>query len=352
MNIKKPSSFSSKISLAIGGLAIIGCTSLYAMTMSQLSQKHSQESERESLRISNSNGDSKIEWNIGGKTYVDNNGDWYILADGRKRPMTTTERRDFEKAVERAEQDMLLSEEEMRQAEIEMRNNQRELEQAAEEIEQAHRELAQSYESMQEAYQDIEQSHLDMQTDYLEGRLTKEEMSKMRNELHKAREHLKQNQEQHRKEFERARQQLEKARQEMIENRSEVKVPRFPTQSSAPVEPVAPAKPSKVTAPRPEKVAKPAFPEAAEKPAVPSAIPMATYPPEYPKHAIENKLQGFVEYQFDLDASGTPSNFRLLQSEPQGVFDDAAYAALQKWRFDARGLRNKLRYKLEFRLEP
>ncbi|WP_251359304.1 TonB family protein [Kangiella sp. TOML190] len=343
MNLKKPTSLSSKLSLAIGGLAIIGCTSLYAISMSQYSQQHSQESQHESLSVSNNDGDSTVEWNIGGKTYVDNKGDWYILEEGRKRQMTSTERRDFEKAVERAEKEMQLSEEEMRKAEAQIRNNQRQMEKAVEEIENAQHELALSYESMQAAFRDIEQSHMDMEIGYMEGRLSAEEVNKIREELQRAREQLMQNKEQHQQEFERARQQLEKAQQEMINNRSKRQPP------IAPAKPEAPEKPTAAVAPN---TTKPAVPAEINKPVAPQAIPLATYPPEYPKDAIENNVQGFVEYQFDLDANGYPSNFKLLRSEPEGVFDDAAYAALQKWRFDANGLRDSLRYKLEFRLEP
>lgn len=55
----------------------------------------------------------------------------------------------------------------------------------------------------------------------------------------------------------------------------------------------------------------------------------ATYPPE----AREAGVEGFVVVRYDVDAEGRVINARVVESTPRGVFDEAALAAVTRWRF-------------------
>ena len=55
--------------------------------------------------------------------------------------------------------------------------------------------------------------------------------------------------------------------------------------------------------------------------------------PVYPESARVQRLEGFVTLAFDVTASGNVDNVRVINSEPAGVFDNAAIAALRDWQF-------------------
>lgn len=54
-------------------------------------------------------------------------------------------------------------------------------------------------------------------------------------------------------------------------------------------------------------------------------------PPRYPAQAMRDGIQGEVQVAFDVDATGVVRNPRVLHSEPPGVFDEAALAAVRGW---------------------
>lgn len=55
--------------------------------------------------------------------------------------------------------------------------------------------------------------------------------------------------------------------------------------------------------------------------------------PVYPKTAAENNVNGWVQLQFDIDRDGTVNKVSVIESSPDGVFDDSAIQALKKWRY-------------------
>jgi len=61
---------------------------------------------------------------------------------------------------------------------------------------------------------------------------------------------------------------------------------------------------------------------------------LAVVSPIYPARASLAGVEGNVELAYAIDASGRPSDIRVLQSQPEGVFDSAAIAALAQWRFE------------------
>lgn len=86
-------------------------------------------------------------------------------------------------------------------------------------------------------------------------------------------------------------------------------------------------------------------------------IPVVRFPPEYPPRAIPRGLEGWVQIQFTVTASGTVRDPVVVAAEPQGVFEDAALKAIARWRYNPRvdggvavervGLQTVIRFELQ-----
>ena len=65
-------------------------------------------------------------------------------------------------------------------------------------------------------------------------------------------------------------------------------------------------------------------------------IPMRYITPRYPEVAEELGIEGSVEVSFTITEQGNVENIRIEESEPAGVFDDAAISAATRLRFEPR----------------
>lgn len=77
--------------------------------------------------------------------------------------------------------------------------------------------------------------------------------------------------------------------------------------------------------------------------------------PSYPAAAVRNRQNGWVEVQFTVEADGSVKAAKVTGSEPRGVFDREAVAAVQKAKFEARlekgvPVASTLRRRIEFKL--
>ena len=61
--------------------------------------------------------------------------------------------------------------------------------------------------------------------------------------------------------------------------------------------------------------------------------PIHVVSPDYPANAYANGIKGSVTVGFTIDKSGTTSRIHILRSNPPGVFDEAAEAAVRQWLF-------------------
>lgn len=128
--------------------------------------------------------------------------------------------------------------------------------------------------------------------------------------------------------------------------------PEAPPAPAAPVFSAHPAAPSPPP-PRPARPPAPPAPAAAPAPTV-DASSMRTEPPRYPGEALASRISGEVVLLIDIDATGTPTNVVVEQSEPAGVFDQASVDAALKWRFapaveDGQPVAGRLRVPVEFK---
>ncbi len=63
--------------------------------------------------------------------------------------------------------------------------------------------------------------------------------------------------------------------------------------------------------------------------------PTATYraPIQYPEVAYENGIEGYVVMHLLIGKDGSIQLARVLESEPEGVFEDSVLGYIQDWRF-------------------
>lgn len=63
------------------------------------------------------------------------------------------------------------------------------------------------------------------------------------------------------------------------------------------------------------------------------AIPIVRIAPEYPQRQAQRGIEGYVDLTFDISTTGQPINIRIVESQPEGVFDRAASRALARWKY-------------------
>lgn len=83
---------------------------------------------------------------------------------------------------------------------------------------------------------------------------------------------------------------------------------------------------------RPVAVATPAEAPATRVPSQPRLL--RDVAPRYPIHALRRGLSGWVRVSFIVRPDGSVDNPRLIASQPEGVFDQAALAVARQWRFE------------------
>lgn len=86
-------------------------------------------------------------------------------------------------------------------------------------------------------------------------------------------------------------------------------------------------------------------------------MPLVRINPVYPRRAQERGVEGWVQFEFTITPAGTVTDVKVIDSEPKGMFDDAATKAILRWKYnpkveegravERRGVRVVLRFDLE-----
>jgi periplasmic protein TonB len=63
-------------------------------------------------------------------------------------------------------------------------------------------------------------------------------------------------------------------------------------------------------------------------------IPLVRINPDYPPRALSRGLEGWVQVQFTITATGTVKDPVVVNAEPKNFFDDAALKAIARWRYN------------------
>lgn len=70
-------------------------------------------------------------------------------------------------------------------------------------------------------------------------------------------------------------------------------------------------------------------------------VELAQAKPSYPMRAKSRNIEGWVKIEFTVTASGAVTNAHVVGASPAGIFDDAALAAIQRFRFKAKMVNGK-----------
>jgi protein TonB len=86
-------------------------------------------------------------------------------------------------------------------------------------------------------------------------------------------------------------------------------------------------------------------------------IPLVRINPDYPPRALSRGLEGWVQVQFTITATGTVKDPVVVNAEPRNIFDDAALKAIARWRYNPKvesgtavervGVQTIIRFQLE-----
>lgn len=62
-------------------------------------------------------------------------------------------------------------------------------------------------------------------------------------------------------------------------------------------------------------------------------IPLVRIQPQYPRSALRDGIEGWVEFEITINPDGTVRDARVLKAQPRGAFEAAASQAIYKWKF-------------------
>lgn len=63
-------------------------------------------------------------------------------------------------------------------------------------------------------------------------------------------------------------------------------------------------------------------------------IPLVRIAPEYPPRALRRGVEGWVQVQFTITATGAVKDAKVIAAEPPGLFDEAALRSIARWRYN------------------
>lgn len=80
-------------------------------------------------------------------------------------------------------------------------------------------------------------------------------------------------------------------------------------------------------------------------------VPVKRVMPDYPKAAFKDRVEGCVTVSFAILPDGRADTYIVMDSVPQGLFDQATLRALNEWRFKAPTRPGRHAQMFEYRLE-
>ncbi|MCL5050270.1 MAG: TonB family protein [Firmicutes bacterium] len=82
-----------------------------------------------------------------------------------------------------------------------------------------------------------------------------------------------------------------------------------------------------------------------------TATPIVRIEPRYPQAAARDGVEGYVDFAFEINRNGEVANLEVISAQPEGVFEEAASQALQRWRFSPEEAGSQ-RVRIAFALTP
>ena len=62
-------------------------------------------------------------------------------------------------------------------------------------------------------------------------------------------------------------------------------------------------------------------------------VPLVRVNPQYPARAMQRGIEGWVHLAFTITEAGTTKDIEVIEAEPVNVFEDAAVAAVRKYKY-------------------
>ncbi|WP_133406896.1 energy transducer TonB [Parashewanella tropica] len=72
-----------------------------------------------------------------------------------------------------------------------------------------------------------------------------------------------------------------------------------------------------------------------------SKVPRVRTEMPYPPEAEENRIEGWIRLSYDIGPNGKTININVIESFPQGVFDNSAKEAFSNWYWIPKVVNNK-----------
>lgn len=84
-------------------------------------------------------------------------------------------------------------------------------------------------------------------------------------------------------------------------------------------------------------------------------IPIVRIEPQYPREALVEGISGWVDIEFTIEADGSVSSPKVVDSNPRRLFDRNAIRAIYKWKFkpriiDGKPVARRATQRLEFNI--
>ena len=85
-------------------------------------------------------------------------------------------------------------------------------------------------------------------------------------------------------------------------------------------------------------------------------VPIVRISPQYPRQALLNGQEGWVQVEFTITKDGRVLDPVVVDSDPRGVFDRSALQAIIRWKFrpryvDGEAITRRASQVIDFRLE-
>lgn len=78
-----------------------------------------------------------------------------------------------------------------------------------------------------------------------------------------------------------------------------------------------------------------------------SASPISRNQPEYPRRALDMRLEGYVIAMFDVNSEGRVENIRIIEAQPNNIFNRSVINAMKTWKYKPIAAQN-LKIKIVF----
>ena len=85
-------------------------------------------------------------------------------------------------------------------------------------------------------------------------------------------------------------------------------------------------------------------------------VPIVRISPQYPRQALLNGIEGWVQIEFTITPEGRVSDPVVVEAKPRGMFDRAAIQAILRWKFkpryiDGQAITRRASQVIDFQLE-